>query len=105
MAKKSIKIRAKLKKGVTTVKSLMNHPMETGLRKNKKTGKMIPAHFITEVTATSGGKTVMTANWSGGVSKNPYISFKFTGGKKGDEVGISWTDNKGGSDSGTAKIK
>ncbi|MBT7047566.1 MAG: thiosulfate oxidation carrier complex protein SoxZ, partial [Gammaproteobacteria bacterium] len=35
---KSIKLRAKSKKGVVTVKCLMNHPMETGLRKDKKTG-------------------------------------------------------------------
>ena len=101
----SIKVRAKVKGGVATVKCLINHPMETGLRKDKKTGKMIPAHFINEVVATSGGNTVMTANWSGGVSKNPYMSFAFTGGAKGDEVKISWTDNQGGSDSGTAKIK
>jgi sulfur-oxidizing protein SoxZ len=101
---KSIKIRAKLKGDKTTVKCLMTHPMETGLRKDKKTGKPIPAHFINEVVAESGGKTVMTSNWSGGVSKNPYLSFAFTGGAKGDEVKISWTDNQGGSDSGTAKI-
>ena len=104
MAKKSIKIRAKLKGGTTTVKCLMTHPMHTGLVKDKKTGKIIPAHFINEVMAESGGKTVMTANWSGGVSKNPYLSFAFTGGAKGDEVKISWMDNQGGSDSGTAKI-
>jgi sulfur-oxidizing protein SoxZ len=79
--------------------------METGLRKDKKTGKPIPAHFINEVTAKSGGKTVMTAYWSGAISKNPYISFKFTGGAKGDDVEISWTDNQGGSDSASAKIK
>ena len=48
---KSIKIRAKEKGGVVTVKALMNHPMETGLRKDKKTGKAIPAHFINEVVA------------------------------------------------------
>ena len=104
MAKKSIKIRAKEKGGVVTVKALMNHPMETGLRKDKKTGKLIPAHFINEVVAKSGGNTVMTAYWSGAVSKNPYISFKFSGAKGGD-VEIAWTDNQGGSDSGTAKIK
>ncbi len=105
MAKSSIKIRAKLKKGVTTVKALMNHPMETGLRKNKKTGKLIPAHFIQEVTCSTGGKTVMTAQWSGGVSKNPYMAFKLSGGKKGDKITIAWTDNKGGSDSADSKIK
>lgn len=102
---KSIKIRAKLKGDTTTVKCLMTHAMETGLRKDKKTGKLIPAHFINEVVAETGGKTVMTANWSGGVSKNPYMSFAFTGGAKGDEVKISWADNQGGSDSGTVKIK
>lgn len=37
MAKKSIKIRAKAKNGVVTVKALISHKMETGLRKDKKT--------------------------------------------------------------------
>ena len=48
---KSIKIRAKMKGDETQVKCLMTHPMETGLRKDKKTGKLIPAHFINEVMA------------------------------------------------------
>lgn len=102
---KSIKIRAKLKGDKTTVKCLMTHPMETGLRKDSKTGKLIPAHFINEVTAEVNGTNVLSTNWSGGVSKNPYLSFAFNGGNKGDEVKITWADNKGGSDSGTAKIK
>jgi len=102
---KSIKIRAKQSGDTTTVKSLISHPMETGLRKNKKTGELIPAHFITEVVASVGDKTVMTTNWSGGVSKNPYLSFKFKGAAKGDELKIAWADNQGGSDTATAKIK
>jgi sulfur-oxidizing protein SoxZ len=102
---KSIKIRAKISGDTTQVKCLMTHPMETGLRKDSKTGELVPAHFINEVTAESGGKTVMTTNWSGGISKNPYLSFSFTGAAKGDEVKISWVDNQGGSGSGTAKIK
>jgi sulfur-oxidizing protein SoxZ len=102
---KSIKIRAKLSGDTTTVKCLMTHPMETGLRKDKKTGELIPAHFITEVVATVGDKTVMTTNWSGGISKNPYLSFKFDGASKGDEVKIAWADNQGESDTGTAAIK
>lgn len=101
----SIKIRAKSKEGVTTVKALMTHPMETGLRKDKKTGNLIPAHFIQNVTAKHNGKEVLTAEWGGAVSKNPYLSFKFSGGAKGDEVEISWLDNEGGKDSATAKIK
>ncbi len=101
----SIKIRASEKGGETTLKALISHPMETGARKDAKTGKLIPAHFIEEVVCKHNGTTVLTAEWSGGVSKNPYISFKFTGAAKGDEITLSWTDNKGESDSKAAKIK
>jgi sulfur-oxidizing protein SoxZ len=104
MAKSSIKVRAKEKGGVVTVKALMNHPMETGLRKDKKTGKMFPAHFINEVTATIGGANAIHAYWSGGISKNPYLAFDAPG-KKGDELTLSWTDNQGNSESATTKVK
>jgi sulfur-oxidizing protein SoxZ len=100
----SIKIRAKSKNGVTTVKALMNHPMETGLRKDKKTGQVIPAHYIQEVTASLNGETVLSANWGGAISKNPYLSFKVNAGAKGDSIELSWTDNKGDKDSASAKI-
>jgi sulfur-oxidizing protein SoxZ len=101
----TIKIRAKVKNGVTTVKALISHKMETGLRKNKKTGEKIPAHHITEVTGEYNGKTVMTANWGPAISKNPYLSFKFKGGSAGENVKISWVDNKGKGDSLEAAIK
>ena len=101
----SIKIRAKAKGGVTTVKSLISHPMDSGLRKNSKTGKLIPANHVTEVMAEHNGKTVMSANWGGGISKNPYLSFKFKGGAAGDTIKISWVDNMGKGDSAEAKIK
>jgi len=105
MAKKTIKVRAKEKGGVVTVKALMTHPMESGLRKDKKTGKLIPAHYIQEVICESGGNTVMTALLSGGVSKNPYLSFKFSGAKKGDMIKLSWADNTGKSDAVEAEIR
>jgi sulfur-oxidizing protein SoxZ len=101
----TIKIRAKVKNGITTVKALISHTMETGLRKNKKTGEKIPAHHITEVTGEYNGKTVMTANWGPAISKNPYLSFKFKGGSAGENVKISWVDNKGKGDSLEAAIK
>jgi len=102
---KGIKIRAQAKKGVTTVKALMSHPMHTGLRKNKKTGKKIPAHFIQEVKCEHNGAETMTALWGPAVSKNPYLSFKFKGGAKGDSIKISWVDNKGEKASQEAKIR
>ena len=102
---KGIKIRATAKGASTTVKCLMSHPMETGQRKNKKTGKKIPAHYIQEVKCEHGGKEVLTALWGPAVSKNPYLSFKFKGATKGDTIKISWVDNKGKSASGEAKIR
>ena len=101
----SIKVRAKLKGDEATVKCLISHPMETGLRKDKKTGKKIPAHFIQEVKCDHNGSTVVTANWGGAVSKNPYLSFAFSGAKAGDAVKISWVDNTGKSDSTETKVK
>jgi sulfur-oxidizing protein SoxZ len=99
-----MKIKAKLKGEVTEVKALMTHPMDTGLAKDKKTGEVIPAHFIQEVVCKWKDETVMTALWSGGVSKNPYIAFKFKGAAKGDTIELAWTDNKGQSESDTATV-
>jgi sulfur-oxidizing protein SoxZ len=100
----SIKMRAKASGGVTTIKALISHPMETGTRKDKKTGEKIPAHFIQEVVCKHGDKTIMTAQWGAAISKNPYLSFKFKGGNAGDTVTLSWTDNKGNSDSAESAI-
>jgi sulfur-oxidizing protein SoxZ len=94
-----------MKGDVTEVKALMSHAMETGLRKDKKTGKKIPAHFIKEVVCEHNGKQVLLANWSVAVSKNPYLSFKFKGASKGDSIKISWNDNMGKTDSAEEKVK
>ena len=99
-----IKVRAKLEGKETVVKCLMSHPMENGLRTDPKTGDLIPAHFIEEVVCTWKGEVVLTAYWSGGVSKNPYLSFKFLGGAAGDPVAITWKDNLGQSQTETVQI-
>lgn len=100
-----MRVQAKVKDGETTLKALINHPMETGQRKDSKTGQLVPAHFIEEVLCELNGKMVMRADWSGGISKNPYLSIKFTGANEGDKVVVSWKDNKGESDSVEATIK
>ena len=89
-----MKIRANLVGDSTEVKVLMSHEMETGQRKDAQ-GKTIPAWFIQEVNATWNGKTVLAAQWGPAVAKNPFVSFKFKGGAKGDKVVINWTDNRG----------
>jgi sulfur-oxidizing protein SoxZ len=89
-----MKIRASLQGDVVEVKVLMAHEMETGQRKDAS-GAVVPAHYIQSVTAECNGRTVMTADWGPAVSKNPYMSFKFKGGAKGDKIKVTWVDNKG----------
>lgn len=99
-----MRIRATMAGDVADVKVLMNHPMETGLRKDAKTGQMVPAHHITEVTASINGAAVLNAEFGGGISKNPYLGFKVKGPKAGDKVVVNWTDNKGDKNSAEAVI-
>jgi sulfur-oxidizing protein SoxZ len=89
-----MKIRAAMQGDKVEVKVLMSHIMETGQRKDAK-GATIPAHFIQNVTAVHNGKTVLSAQWGPSVSTNPFLSFRFKGGKPGEKVQITWTDNKG----------
>ncbi len=102
---KKVKIRASLKDGVTTVKALMTHPMETGARKDKDTGELVPAEFIQEVIVMHNDTVVLNANWGTGISKNPYLSFKIKGGAAGDTIKLEWKDNLGATGSGETQIK
>ena len=90
-----MKIRASMAGGVAEVKALMNHVMETGLRKDAKSGQVVPAHFVKNVSVAINGKTVMDGEWGGGVSKDPYLSFKVKGLKTGDKITVSAEDNTG----------
>ncbi|MET3132074.1 sulfur-oxidizing protein SoxZ [Oxalobacteraceae bacterium GrIS 1.11] len=98
-----MKIRATMVGELTEVKVLMSHPMETGLRKDAA-GVIVPAHFISDVSATCAGKTVMECRFSQSISQNPYLAFKFKGGAKGGKVQVSWVDNQGDKRSDEATI-
>jgi sulfur-oxidizing protein SoxZ len=89
-----MKIRATTLGDSTEVKVLMSHEMETGQRKDAQ-GQTIPAWFIQNVIVTWNGRTVLSAQWGTAVSKNPFLSFKFKGGAKGDKIAITWMDNRG----------
>ena len=89
----------KLRAGNGEIKALISHPSENGLRKDSKTGQLVPAHFINSVMITLNGKTVLDGQWSGGVSKDPFIAFRVKGMKAGDRVNVSVKDNMGDTDS------
>ncbi|WP_022979482.1 thiosulfate oxidation carrier complex protein SoxZ [Ideonella sp. B508-1] len=89
-----MRIRAKAEGDKTTVRVLMSHEMETGQRKDAS-GKVIPAWYIQEVSASLNGKPVLTAQWGPSISKNPYLQFAVKGAKAGDKITVSWKDNHG----------
>lgn len=89
-----MKIRATLKGDVADVRILMMHPMETGQRKDSK-GELVPAHFIKQVVVTHNGKTVLDAEWTQAISRNPFLGLRVKGAKVGDKISVTWIDNKG----------
>jgi sulfur-oxidizing protein SoxZ len=89
-----MRIRAQLQGDKATVRVLMAHEMETGQRRDSA-GKVIPAWFIQEVTATLNGKPVLNAQWGPAVAKNPFLQFNVRGAKAGDKIVVTWKDNKG----------
>ncbi|ADE11931.1 thiosulfate oxidation carrier complex protein SoxZ [Sideroxydans lithotrophicus] len=91
----AMKMRATMQGDAVDVKVLIQHIMETGQRKDKKTGNLIPAHFINQVSATLNGKMVLDMQWGVGISRNPFVGFRVKGAKVGDKVAVHAVDNLG----------
>ena len=94
MAAGPMKMRAVQGAGFTDVRVLMSHPMETGQRKGPD-GKLVPLHFIQNLTVKLNGKVVIEGETSQAISRNPVFSFRLKGGAKGDKIEVSWLDNQG----------
>lgn len=101
----SIKVRTSTRDGVTTVRAIIRHPMDTGYQSNPETGEIIPAHYIENVEIYHNDRLVMQCDWSRAISRNPYLSFRFSGASPGDKLQITWQDNLGESDSGEFRIQ
>ena len=98
-----MRIRATLQGDVADVRILMRHPMETGQRKDAK-GNVVPVHFIQSVVVTHNGKTVLDAQWSQAVSRDPFLGLKVKGAKAGDKIAVTWVDNHGDKRSDEATV-
>ncbi len=89
-----MKIRATLQADVADVRILIQHPMETGQRKDAK-GDVVPMHFIQSVVVTHNANIVLDVQWSQAISRNPFLGLRVKGAKLGDKISVTWTDNKG----------
>jgi sulfur-oxidizing protein SoxZ len=93
-AAEPIRIRARRSGDMADVRALITHPMETGLRVDAS-GRAVPAHYVTEVIASIGGRTVFNTQLSIAVSRDPLIAFRVRGVSAGQTLRVAWTDNRG----------
>lgn len=106
MAKIKARVKApkSVKKGeVFKVKTLISHKMETGIRKNKKTGKKIPRLIINKFVCTYNGKEVFSGDWHPALSANPYMAF-FVKAEASGVLEMVWTEDGGKQFKKTANI-
>jgi len=104
--KSLIKIKPKKYKtgDIVKVDFMVMHPMETGMRKDKKTGKIMPAEYITEVKFFF-NDTLFTnmVIWEA-LSTNPLFTTNFKVPGKGT-LKVVFKDNKGEITEKSKKIK
>ena len=95
MAKPRVKVPSNVKKGeIFEVKTLISHIMETGQRKDRATGELIPRSIINKFVAKYNGVEVFSADWHPAISANPYMSF-FMKAEESGTLELIWVDDEG----------
>jgi sulfur-oxidizing protein SoxZ len=85
---------AKARKGeVIEIKTLINHVMETGFRRDS-VGNAIARDIITKFTCTYAGVEVFRMDLFTGVAANPFVAFTTIATETGELV-FEWTDQHG----------
>jgi sulfur-oxidizing protein SoxZ len=104
MGKTRIKVPATATKGqIIEIKTLTEHPMESGQRKNAE-GKQIPRKILNRLVCTFGGKPVFEARMQPAISSNPYMAF-FARVEESGTFEFTWTDDDGTTFTEKAEIK
>ena len=84
------------------VRVLMQHPMETGFRRELD-GRAVPVNIIDRVACRYGGVEVFRAELGTGMSANPYLAF-FVRAVASGELVVEWSDDRGEKGSATAAV-
>lgn len=78
---------------VIEIKTLISHPMESGLRRDQD-GQTVPRLIVHSMVASYNGGEVFRAQWGPGIAANPYQAFMLRVDQPG-ELAIVWTDEAG----------
>ena len=108
MAKPAARVRVprSARKGdIVTIKTLLkSHKMESGLRKDRKTGTLVPRKIVNRFVAKFNGQEVFTVDIEPAVSANPFLEFNV----KVEESGtfeFQWIDDDGSIYSAKSRIE
>lgn len=77
-----------------TIRTLINHPMETGLRPDGEPSENVEQQLVESLTTTLDGEPVLTAHFYTGISANPYVQFQMTPEHAGN-LQLIWQDQNG----------
>ena len=103
MARVLINFPERAKRGdVVEIKTLIQHPMETGYRLDPM-GAAVPRDIINAFVCTYNGEEVFRAELFPAIAANPFIAFSTTAMESGELV-FSWTDDHGKTQTETRPI-
>jgi sulfur-oxidizing protein SoxZ len=89
-----INVPAKAKRGeLIEIKTLIQHPMETGFRVGLN-GALIPRDIITTFVCTYNGEEIFRAEFARAIAANPYLTF-FTTATATGAIAFQWTGDNG----------
>ncbi|OYZ66701.1 MAG: thiosulfate oxidation carrier complex protein SoxZ [Sulfuricurvum sp. 24-42-5] len=88
---------------IVKVDFMAMHPMESGMRKDKDTGKIVPAHYINEVNFLFNDKVLTKMVTWESLSVNPVLSISMKVSGAGT-LKVLAKDNKGASVETSAAI-
>ena len=93
-AKPRIRVPATAKVGdVIEIKTLVQHVMETGNRKDAA-GQSIPRNIVKSLVVTFASVTIFRAEFGPGISSNPFVAFHMRVPGPGEFV-FTWEDDAG----------
>jgi sulfur-oxidizing protein SoxZ len=75
------------------VRVIMQHPMETGFRRDVQ-GQAIPVNIVDRMVCRYGGADVFRAEFGTGIAANPYVSFYVVARQSGP-IDVEWSDDRG----------
>jgi len=100
-----MKLRTKRLDHGIELKILIDHPMETGRRRDEASGLTVPAHYIRSLTVEVNARRVIQADLGTSIARNPYFAFRLGDCRPEDRIKVSWQDNRGGSESQETRVE